>query len=133
MLALQGPYSNIISKDLQSTKIQMSNGPNEEEIKDIVEQLQRLQIQQTGLLTRLEVLNEGAAEENRPARNAGPATRAPRELAIGDSVRIKNPTPFQANKGTIVKINLATDRITIQPTTGAKIVRSSRNVLRVPT
>jgi hypothetical protein len=108
----------------------MSTESNEEEIKNIVDQLQRLQLEQTELLTRLEHLNEetGGRDET-TARAAGPTSRNPkRELAIGDSVRIKNPTFLQANKGTITKINLATDRITVQTSSGAKIVRASKNL-----
>jgi hypothetical protein len=106
----------------------------DQEIKDIVNQLQSLQIRQTRLLTRLEHLNERAGvrtEENeaRPARSAGPATRdPPRQLVVGDLVRIKNPSPFQITKGTITKINVTTDRITIQGKNGSKVVRATKNV-----
>jgi transcription antitermination factor NusG len=111
-------------------KILMNN--NNQEIKSIVEQLQRLQIKQATLLTRLERVSEGGGDDDETptARRAGPATRdRPRELAIGDQVKIRNPGPFQATKGTIIKINLTTDYITVQATNGTKIVRARKNVI----
>jgi transcription antitermination factor NusG len=112
-------------------KILMNN--NNQEIKSIVEQLQRLQIKQATLLTRLERVSEGGGDDNEEtptARRAGLVTRdRPRELAIGDQVKIRNPGPFQATKGTIIKINLTTDYITVQATNGTKIVRARKNVI----
>ncbi len=78
----------------------MSN--TQDDIKDIVAQLQWLQIEQSNLLRRIEQLNESTPPN------------ATRPFAIGDLVRIKNLRPLQANKGTIVKIGSDTDRITVQ-------------------
>jgi dsDNA-specific endonuclease/ATPase MutS2 len=95
-----------------------------DEIKDIVAQLKRLQIQETELLQRLEQLSE--ADRN-PSRS--PDTT--RGFVIGDLVQIKNPRPLQAKKGTIIKIGVATDRITVQAKNGSKIVRASSNIYHI--
>jgi hypothetical protein len=111
---------------------------NEEEVKDLVDQLQRLQIQQTTLLARLERATEGATnnerDENPPTRptRADRTTRAPpRALAIGDWVIIQNPKPSQITRGQITKINLLTDRYTIRDSTGSRpTVRSRGKLIR---
>ena len=63
----------------------MSN--RHDEIKDIVSQLQRLQIKESELLQRLEGLSEA------DSHTAGSPTPT-RDFRIGDLVRIKNPKPF---------------------------------------
>ena len=95
-----------------------------DEIKDIVAQLKQLQIQETELLHRLEQLNE---EDSNPSRSLD----VTRGFAIGDLVQIKNPRPLQAKKGTITKIGVTTDRITIQAKNGSKTVRASFNMFHV--
>jgi hypothetical protein len=100
----------------------MSN--TQDEIKDIVAQLQRLQIRETELLERLERLNEGN-------NNSTDTPVGPRELAIGDVVQIRNPRPFQAREGRIVRIGVDTDRITVQAKNGAKIIRASTNIILI--
>ena len=55
---------------------------NEEEIRDIVEEFQRLHVQQSALVERLEVLT---------GNRAGPATRT-----TGPAVRVPRPIPRQA-------------------------------------
>jgi hypothetical protein len=95
----------------------------EDDIKDIVEQLQRLQIQQDTLIARL---GELSGSHETPAR----ATRVPpdtsRALAIGDRVRVRNPGRFQAVRGTIVRIG--TSRITVQARNRSKIIRAPHNL-----
>jgi hypothetical protein len=86
--------------------------------------LKRLQIQETELLLRLEQLSE--ADRN-PSRS--PDTT--RGFVIGDLVQTKNPRPLQAKKGTITKIGVATDRITVQAKNGSKIVRASSNTFHI--
>jgi hypothetical protein len=120
----------------------MSNETTKEqkEIEEIIGQLQDLQIRQGSLLTRLEQLNEisggnesGTNRQGNAARPTRTRDRA-RELQIGDPVIIRNPTVFQlASKGKIIKINLATDRITVQTRSGSKIVRSKKNLILDPT
>jgi hypothetical protein len=88
----------------------------EQEVKDIIKQLQRLQVQQANLITKLERLS--TIGDKATATNT--ALRTVREFAIGDRVRIKNPRVLQPQKGKILKIG--TDRITIQSILGTKIV-----------
>jgi hypothetical protein len=103
----------------------MNNG--QDEIKEIVAQLQRLQIQETELLLRLERLSETDSQTfGSPTR-----TQSSREFRIGDLVKIKNPKPFQIKKGTIIKIGIGTNRITVQSTNGSKIVRAPSNLIHI--
>jgi hypothetical protein len=95
----------------------------EDDIKDIVEQLQRLQIQQDALIARLVDLS-GSHETPAQATRVPPDTS--RALAIGDHVRIRNPARYQAVRGTIVRIG--TSRITVQARNGSKIVRAPHNL-----
>jgi hypothetical protein len=94
---------------------------NGDEIKDIVAQLQRLQIQETELLQRLELLS--AADSN---ASASPITT--REFVIGDLVQILNPGRLQAKRGTVIKIGVGTNRITVQAKNGSKSVRAPYNL-----
>jgi transcription antitermination factor NusG len=102
----------------------MSN--RQDEIKDIVAQLQGLPIQETELLQRLERLNENESDTFGSA-----ATLTTREFRIGDLVQIKNPKPFQAKKGTIIKIGVGTKRVTVQTKSGSKIVRAPSNLVHI--
>jgi hypothetical protein len=92
----------------------MNNGLDE--AKDIVAQLQQLQIRESELLQRLERISEVETPT------------APRVFAIGDLVIIKNPRPFQSNQGKIIKIGIGTNRITVQTKNGSKIVRAPFNL-----
>ena len=96
----------------------------QDEIKDIVAQLQRLQIQESELLQRLERLNE-----TNSGSSGAPITT--QEFVIGDLVRIKNPRPLQAKQGTIVKIGVNTNRIPVQTRSGTKIVRAPSNLVHI--
>ena len=102
---------------------------SDKELEDIVNQLKRLQIQQTELITRLEQLNEvkRSAKQESDAKPA-PTIARRTTFAVGDQVRIRNPGILQANTGRIVKINTDTHRITIQTKNGNKIVRATKNV-----
>jgi hypothetical protein len=97
----------------------MSN--RNDEIQDIVSQLQRLQIQESELLQRLERLSEA------DSHTAGSPTQT-RDFRIGDLVQINNPKPFQIRKGNIIRIGADTDRITVQSRNGSKVVRASSNL-----
>jgi hypothetical protein len=92
----------------------MNNGL--EEVKEIVAQLQQLQIRESELLQRLERISEVETPT------------VPRVFAIGDLVMIKNPRPFQSNQGKIIKIGIGTNRITVQTKNGSKIVRAPFNL-----
>jgi hypothetical protein len=92
---------------------------NDQEIQDIVAQLQRLQIQESELLQRLEPLSES---------NNNPRQQAPTlcEFAIGDRVRIKKPRFLQPTVCTISKIT--EKRITVLTRDGTSIVRAHKNI-----
>jgi transcription antitermination factor NusG len=97
----------------------MNDEPNE--LKDIVAQLHRLHIEERELLVRLGQLSV--------ADSSPISTQPSREFKIGDLVRIINPKPFQKKKGKIVKIG--TNRITVQPNNGSKIVRAPSNLIHI--
>jgi ribosomal protein S17 len=96
----------------------------QDEIRDIVIQLQRLHLQESELLKRLERLNEA----DNYASNTPITTR---EFVIGDVVQIKNPRPLQAKKGTIIRIVIDTNRITVQAKNGSKIIRAPFNLAHI--
>ena len=103
-----------------------------EDINGIVEQLKRLQLQQAALLTRLENLsNQGAGRNDEEHETRPPvATRdEPRAFAIGDRVGIRNPKPFQENKGTILTIG--EKRTAVLSATGKKIPRAPKNLFHL--
>ena len=102
----------------------MSN--RQDEIKDIVAQLQSIQIKETELIQRLERLND--TDDHTPGSLT---TQTTREFRIGDLVQIKNPKPFQIKKGTIIKIGTGTNRITVQSKNGSKIVRAPSNLVYI--
>ena len=100
----------------------MSNG--QDKIKEIAAQLQRLQVQETELLQRLERLSEADSHTSR-----SPVTT--RGFAIGDLAQMKKPRPLQAKKGAITKIGIGADCITLLTKNGSKTVRASFNLIRV--
>ena len=99
----------------------MSDEQNE--IRDIVAQLKRIQITESTLLQRLEVLSgtgEGYTRTDKQKSDTQEGTK--RGFEIGDKVRIINPRPFQPKQGTIIKIGVSTDRLTVQSKNGTKII-----------
>jgi hypothetical protein len=88
------------------------------EVKDIVSQLQKLQLKQATLIARLERVSES---ENRERIDTA------REFVIGDRVRIRNPGVLQPKRGRIV--NIGTTRITVQSDSGKKIIRAAKNLI----
>jgi hypothetical protein len=92
---------------------------SEEDIKEAIAQLQRLQIHQSELLQHLGQLRKRG--ENTAARQPD-TTRgfAIEDFAMGNKVRIKNPGLFQSTRGTIIKIGIIC--ITVQAQNGTKIV-----------
>jgi hypothetical protein len=92
----------------------------DQEIQDIVNQLERLQIQQSDLLQRLGRLSE--SEDN-----ATPLPTTAREFVVGDRVRIRNPGRLQPVRGTVTKIGRV--RITVEARNGTKIVRAPKNLI----
>jgi hypothetical protein len=103
---------------------------NEQEIAEIVIQLQQLQLQQSELLQRISQVSEGnnanTAQQEADTPRAAQAASQPREFAIGDRVRIINPSRFQASSGRIIKIG---KRITVQAKNGSKIQRAAKNLV----
>ena len=103
------------------------NNEQQDEIQDIVAQLQRLHLRESELLSRLERLST-ADSNTTPGLPDATATRV---FVIGDLVQIKNPRPLQAKKGTIIRIGVDTDRITVQARNGTKIIRASFNLVHI--
>jgi hypothetical protein len=97
----------------------------DQEIKDIVNQLERPQIQQSNLVQRLGLLSDGDNVNN--STNRQRQTTPVREFAISDKVRISNPGRFQPVRGTIIKIGRS--RITVEARDGTKIVRAPMNLV----
>jgi hypothetical protein len=95
---------------------------NENDITEIVEQLKRLQLRQSELLQRLTHLSESEDNDNTTGQ-----ANAPRELAVGDRVKITNPGRFQANSCRIIKIG--TSHVPVQAKNGTKIVRAPKNLV----
>jgi hypothetical protein len=94
-----------------------------DEVQDLIRQLKNLQLQQTELLVRLErargdEARAGVYDEEEPGTQ---------KFAIGDKVRIKNPTRFQADQGVITKIE--PNRVTVHTKTGSKILRAPKNLI----
>jgi hypothetical protein len=98
---------------------------NDDEIDNLIEQLKTLQLQQQTVINRIEAVRN---RERRAAANNRGGTNVEGTVAftIGDRVRILNPSRFQANRGTIIRIG---DRITVQTATGNKIVRAPKNLV----
>jgi hypothetical protein len=105
---------------------------NKEEIDSLIEQLKGLQLQQTLLLNRLDLLrdNEGRPNHSGPAyraRNEQPAGHDnTEEFAVGDRVRINNPRPLQQQVGLITKIGAKL--ITVTTSNGTEIRRAPQNL-----
>jgi hypothetical protein len=98
-----------------------------QEIKDLVQQLKDLQLQESGILDRIDQLTAEGTRSNQ----GGPPTRgSDREFAVGDRVRITNPRPFQQAVGIITKITAS--RITVTTGNGTKIQRARNNVVAAP-
>ena len=93
----------------------------QDEIKDIVAQLQRLHAQESELLPRLERLSV----TDRPVSRSPTPTR---DFRLGGEVSVKNPKPFQIKRGFVVRIGTGTDHIAVQSKNGIKIVRASFNL-----
>jgi dsDNA-specific endonuclease/ATPase MutS2 len=101
----------------------MSN--EQDEIKNIVAQLKRLQTQESELLQRLERLSEA---ERQPAASPTPT----RDFEIGDLVKTKNPNRFQIREGIVMRTGAGADRVTVQSRNGSsKVVRASFNLTHV--
>jgi transcription antitermination factor NusG len=108
-------------------------------IKDIVEQLQRLQIRQDELLAHLGDLsgdNDTVPLRAQAARVPASPTRAARvppdtsrDIEVGDRVRIRNPGRFQAVRGRVIKVNTTTNRATVQARDGSKVVHAPHNLI----
>lgn len=92
-----------------------------DEVADIIAQLQVLHVRESELLGRLEEATTG--ERGRNGESAAPN----QQLVIGDKVIIKNPRPFQAKRGTIVKVGA---RITVLASNGTKVIRAASNLIR---
>ena len=113
-----------------------------EDIQELIEQLKILQLQQTDILDHLD-----SARRRQSTNNASQRTRTTarttnrrerqerdntsrettREFIVGDYVLIRNPNPFQADRGIIEKITAT--RITVRSATGSKVQRAPKNII----
>ena len=98
-------------------------------VQDIIRQLKGLQLKQTELLARLELARSKEQEETVTVVNNKVTSNVneTRPLAIGDRVRIRNPSAFQVNKGVVIKIGIS--RITVLTESGTKILRAAKNLV----
>jgi hypothetical protein len=111
---------------------------NDDEVQDLINQLKELQILQERTLARLEEARsreevkrpsegkESIAARHRALANGVRSSEEDIPFAIGDRVVIKNPSHFQANRGTVVTISK--NRITVLTEKGTKILRAPRNL-----
>jgi hypothetical protein len=101
----------------------------DDDIKDIVEQPQRLQLWQDVLIARLGELSGNSIPATAQSTRIPPDTDTvtARTFAIGDRVRIRNPGRFQENSGVVITITA--NRITVQARNGIKIVRAPHNII----
>ncbi len=119
-----------------------------DEVQDLISQLNRLQLQQTELFARLEkaigdkdaqtrwvgkedaqtgeVANKIEVAQTREFVVAHEVAQTG-EFAIGDRVIVKNPNPFQTDRGKITKIG--NKRITLTTQSGRKILRAPKNLV----
>ncbi len=119
-----------------------------DEVQDLITQLNRLQLQQTELFARLEKAVGDEDAQTRGIRKEDAQTREIAhkieveqtrefviahvvaqtvEFAIGDRVIVKNPNPFQTDRGKITKIGKK--RITLTTQSGSKILRAPKNLV----
>jgi hypothetical protein len=112
----------------------------EDQVKNIIKELQSLQLGQKVLITQLGQLASSASaparSDNTPVRidttgikGKEVLPRAPtvvRQFKIGNRVRIKNPRVFSTSTGFVAKIG--ENRITVHTPSGLKIVRAHKNL-----
>ena len=104
----------------------------QDEIRDIVAQLKRIQITESILLQRLgELSGTDGGHTRTDQQKSDTQEGTTRGFEIGDKVRIINPRPFQPKQGTIKKIGVSTDRLTVQSKNGTKIIRASSNLVHL--
>ena len=111
-----------------------------ENIEDLIAHLTVLRLEETNLIERIVTSHRQSQQEAQDRdtqrdilaqhNNENNANeREHNELQIGDRVKILNPNRFQENTGIISKIG--TNRVTITPRRGIKIVRHPNNVERI--
>jgi hypothetical protein len=97
-------------------------------VKELIEELAKLQITQTAILTRLRALESNA---NTSGDAAGGANDPDRPLEIGDKVTVLNSGRFRVQRDTVCTVIRIGERITVQTPSGTKIVRAAHNLRRV--
>jgi hypothetical protein len=119
-----------------------------DEVQDLISQLNRLQLQQTELFARLEkAIGDKDAQTRRVGKEDAQTGEVANKVevaqtrefvvahevaqtgdfAVGDRVIVKNPNPFQADRGKITKIG--NKRITLTTQSGRKILRAPKNLV----
>jgi transcription antitermination factor NusG len=91
-----------------------------DEVEDLIGQLERLQVKQARLMTRLTRATAVAMNEQR----RDPANR---EFKMGDQVRVRNPGPQQPTVGIITRITKS--RIRVTGANGTSATRAFHNIL----
>lgn len=94
---------------------------NNNDIREILERLQNLQIQQAELVERVINITDGS---NQTERNTHASERV---FRVGDRVRVKNPTPSQFRYGTVTRIGIS--QITVESPTGKTLTRLPKNLI----
>jgi hypothetical protein len=99
----------------------------EQEIHDLIEQIDRLHIRQSTLISRLARLKEVEQEERLVPNRRSRIHVARGAFAIGDRVRVRNPGRNQPSRGKITK--MSENRITMESRSGIKIWRAPSNFI----
>jgi hypothetical protein len=108
----------------------------EEDIKSVISQLGRLQLEQSELIARLDQLNTRRERESRasapPSNPSYVPTPNDAGFSLGDIVVIANPGQNQENKGKVVKISdstfLSNVRIVVETPTKQRIQHAPKNL-----
>ena len=102
--------------------------------RELIEQLVKLQITQTTLLTRLLETNlnrTAGATRATEAEVEGEDADPSRPLQIGDRVTLLTVGRFRVTRDTICTVIKIGTRVTVTTPTGTKIVRAAHNLRRV--
>ena len=102
--------------------------------RELIEELIKLQISQTAILTRL--LESNIARNPNVEGEAEPKVKKTQEdnnrpLEIGDSVVELTPGISRLRKNTVCIVTKVGIRITVETPSGSKIVRAPKNLRRV--
>jgi hypothetical protein len=101
-------------------------------VKELIEELTKLQIAQTAVLTRLvQSLESLEPNANTTGTTAGEVNDPDRPLEIGNKVTVLNTGRFRLRRDTVCTVIRIGERVTVQMPAGTKIVRAAHNLRRV--